>query len=87
MLGCAECGGHLAIITGSRKNDHPRWGCPRNFSRGTCANNLLERNEHVEAQLIAGLQQSVLQPEAVEYVLLKFEIGFRERTQRGHRID
>jgi len=74
MLVCAECGGHLAIITGSRKNDHPRWGCPRNFSRGTCANNLRERNEHVEAQLLAGLQQSVLQPEAVEYALLKFEI-------------
>lgn len=73
LLVCAECGGRLAIITGSRKNDHPRWGCPRNFSRGTCSNSLRERNEYVEAQLLAGLQRAVLQPDAMEYALLKFE--------------
>jgi site-specific DNA recombinase len=73
MLVCAECGGRLAIITGSRKNDHPRWGCPRNYSRGTCANDLRERNEYVEEQLLGKLQESVLQPEAMEYALLKFE--------------
>src|SRR4029077_2666108 len=33
LLICAECGGRLAVVTGSRKNDHPRWGGPRNFSR------------------------------------------------------
>lgn len=55
------------------RNDHPRWGRPRNFSRGTCSNGLRERNEHVEVHLLAGLQQSVLQPEAMEYALLKFE--------------
>src|SRR5882672_10596642 len=74
LLVCAECGGRLAIITGSRKKDHPRWGCPRNFSRGTCSNSLRERNEYVEAQLLAGLQRAVLQPEAMEYSLLKFEV-------------
>ena len=73
MLICAECGGRLAVIIGSRKNDHPRWGCPRNYSRGTCCNSLRERNEYVEAQLLEGLQQSVLQPEALEYALEKFE--------------
>jgi hypothetical protein len=45
----------------------------RNFSRGTCPNSLRERNEYVEAQLLEGLQRSVLQPEAMEYALLKFE--------------
>jgi site-specific DNA recombinase len=74
MLFCSECGGRLAIITGSRKHDHPRWGCPRNYNRGTCSNAVRERNEYVEAQLLAELQRSVLQPQAMEYALLKFEI-------------
>jgi DNA invertase Pin-like site-specific DNA recombinase len=78
ILVCAECGGRLSIITGSRKNDHPRWGCPRNFSRGTCPNSLRERNEYVEAQLLEGLQRSVLQTEALEYALLKFEIDLEK---------
>jgi len=73
MLICAECGGRLAVIIGSRKNDHPRWGCPRNYSRGHAAIAFRERNEYVEAQLLEGLQQSVLQPEALEYALEKFE--------------
>ncbi len=73
MLICGECGGRLAIITGSRKHDHPRWGCPRNYSRGTCANSLRERNDRIEPRLLEGLQEAVLQPEALEYALAKFE--------------
>ena len=74
MLFCSECGGRLAIITGSRKHDHPRWGCPRNYNRGTCSNVVRERNEYVETQLLAELQRSVLQPQALEYALSKFEL-------------
>jgi len=74
LLICAECGGRLAVVTGSRKNDHPRWGCPRNFSRGTCANSLRERNDAVEAQLLEGLQKAVLDPVAVEYAIEKFKV-------------
>ena len=62
MLVCAECGGRLAIITGSRKKDHPRWGCPRSYSRGTCSNSLRERNDRVEARLLEGLQEASSSP-------------------------
>src|SRR5271163_2545412 len=78
MLVCADCGGRLAIITGSRKKDHPRWGCPRNYSRGTRSNNLRERNDRVETQLLEGLQEAVLQPEALEYALAKFEVELEQ---------
>ena len=74
MLFCSECGGRLAIITGSRKHDHPRWGCPRNYNRGTCSNEVRERNEYVETQLLAELQRSVLQPDPIDYALEKFEL-------------
>jgi site-specific DNA recombinase len=74
LLICGGCEGRLSIVTGSRKKDHPRWGCPRNFSRGTCANDLRERNEYVERQPLEGLQNSVLRPEAMEYRIAAFEI-------------
>jgi site-specific DNA recombinase len=74
ILVCAECGGKLRIITGHGKNNHPRWGCPLNFNRGTCPNTLRERNDRVEPYLLAGLQESVLQPEAIDYVLVEFQV-------------
>jgi hypothetical protein len=70
----AECGGKLRIITGHGKNNPPRWGCPLNFNRGTCPNTLRERNDRLEPYLLAGLQESVLQPEAVQYALIKFQL-------------
>ncbi len=60
-------------MTGSRKHDHPRWRCPWNYNRGTCSNVVRELNEYVEAQLLAELQRSVLQPQAIEYALARFE--------------
>jgi site-specific DNA recombinase len=74
ILICAECGGKLRIITGHGKNNHARWGCPLNFNRGTCPNTLRERNDQVEPYLLTGLQESVLQPEAVQYALAKFQL-------------
>jgi len=78
ILVCGECGARLSIVTGTRKNDHPRWGCPRNFNRGTCRNDLRERNEYVEKQLLGELQRAVLQPEVVEYTLNAFERGLEK---------
>ena len=79
ILVCSECGARLSIVTGTRKNDHPRWGCPRNFNRGTCSNDLRERNEYVEKQLLGELQRAVLHPEAVEYALTAFEKALDEQ--------
>ena len=66
---CAECHGTLRIISGGGKRNRPRWGCPRNFNRATCPNGLSERNDLVEARLLAGLQEAVLQPGVVDYAL------------------
>ena len=67
------------------KSANPRWGCPGNFSRGTCPNSLRERNEYVEAQLLEGLQQSVLQPEVLEYALLKFEMDLEKELSAARQ--
>ena len=73
FLVCSECGGKLVVVTGSGKRRRPRYGCPRNYFRGTCSNDLTERQERLEASLLEGLQKAVLQPEAVDYVLDQFE--------------
>ena len=73
LLYCAECGGRLTIICGHGKMNHRRYGCSRNFYRGTCSNRLRDRQDRVEARLLEGLQRTVLQPEVVEYTLERFE--------------
>jgi site-specific DNA recombinase len=70
---CASCGGTLTIVSGSGKRNLPRYGCPRHFDRGTCTNNLTERQDRLESRLPEGLQRAVLQPEVVDYVLSQFE--------------
>jgi site-specific DNA recombinase len=74
ILICAECGSKLRIITGHGKGNRSRWGCPLNYNRDTCTNTVRARNDQVEQWLLAGLQESVLRPEAVHYALVKFQV-------------
>jgi site-specific DNA recombinase len=73
FLKCSSCGASLAIVTGRRKGGHGKYGCPQNFYRGACPNDLKEGVEVVEERLLAGLQRSVLQPDAINYALQEFE--------------
>ena len=72
FLQCGMCGADLAIVTGRTKGHHPRYGCPQNFYRGTCANGLKERQDRLEDRLLGGLQAEVLQPEVIEYAIQEF---------------
>jgi len=73
LLVCSKCGGRIRIICGHGKRSHPRYGCPRSYYRGTCPNNFRERHDRLESRLLRGLQEAVLQPEAVNYALVQFE--------------
>lgn len=61
------------IVTGRGNGGHPRYGCPQNFYRGACTNNLKERADWIEQRLFGSLQSAVLRPEAIEYALGEFE--------------
>ncbi len=76
LLVCAECGARLVAIG---KKGHARYGCSRNFYRGTCKNNLRERRDRLEARLLEGLQKAVLQPAAVDYALAAFQKELDDR--------
>ncbi len=73
FLKCGECGANLTIVSGRSGKRHQRYGCPQNFYRGTCENDLRERRDWLEERLLHELQQAVLRPEAVEYAVMEFE--------------
>ena len=86
FLYCAECGGRLTLICGHGKKSRRRYGCARNFHRGTCSNSLREREDRIEGRLLAGLQQTVLQPKIAEYAIRRFgeELKKKVDTSSGH---
>ena len=69
---CGLCGANIVIVTGRGPTGHPKYGCPHNFYRGTCANNLKERHDLLEKRLFAGLQEAILRPEVIEYAVQEF---------------
>ena len=73
FLRCGACGANIVIVTGRGKQGHRSYGCPQNYYRGACKNNLKERQDHLEAKLLAGLQTTVLQSDAIEYALVEFQ--------------
>jgi site-specific DNA recombinase len=73
ILKCGECGGNLIIITGYSSYGHyPQYGCSQHFNRGACSNAMLIRRDLIEEKLLDELQNQVLKPEAIDYVLNEF---------------
>jgi site-specific DNA recombinase len=73
LLKCGLCGANLIIVTGYTSYGHyPRYGCSQHFNRGTCPNSVTVRKDWIEEQLLDELQNKVLQPDAIGYVLDEF---------------
>ena len=73
ILKCGHCGGNLVIVTRNGPGgQYRKYGCSQHFYRGACPNNLLERQDSLEQRLLRELQEEVLKPEAIEYVIQAF---------------
>jgi hypothetical protein len=73
LLKCGQCGGNLVIVTRNGPGgQYRKYGCSQHFYRGACPNNLLERQDWLEKRLLSELQDEVLKPEAIEYVIAEF---------------
>ena len=73
LLKCGLCGANLIIVTGYTSYGHyPRYGCSQHFNRGTCSNSVTVRKDWIEEQLLDELQNKVLQPDAIGYVMDEF---------------
>jgi hypothetical protein len=79
FLKCGVCGANLAIVTGRGPGRKPKYGCPQNFYRGACLNNLKERQDRLESRMLSGLQNEVLKPEVIEFVIEEFGRQFHSR--------
>ena len=69
----------MAIVTGWGPGRHSRYGCPQNFYRGACSNDLKERRDRLETRLLADLQQEVLRPEVIDFTVEEFEQQLQAR--------
>jgi hypothetical protein len=71
------CGAGMTVVSGRHGHQHGRYGCPNNFNRGTCTNDLRVRRDWLEERLLAGLQEQVLKQEVVDYAIQEFERQLR----------
>jgi site-specific DNA recombinase len=76
LLKCSECGANISIVSGRwRGRSDVVYGCPQNSYRGDtiCKNSVRVFRQELESRLLAGLQDQIMRPEVVEYVLNNFE--------------
>jgi site-specific DNA recombinase len=76
LLKCSECGANISIVSGRwRGRDDVLYGCPQNALRGPsiCSNSVRVFRRILEGKLLNAIQEQIIKPEAIEYVLERFE--------------
>jgi site-specific DNA recombinase len=86
FLRCGICGSKMVVVSGRGQSGRARYGCPLRHARGICANSLHVRQDHLEREVIDGLQREVLQEDVARYALAKFKMELIERldSARSH---
>ena len=78
LCGCC-CGSRITIVSGGGLRGYVRYGCPSHRYRGVCPNALTIRQDHLEEQLLASIQERVLTCEMIEHTVLRFRAALEER--------
>jgi DNA invertase Pin-like site-specific DNA recombinase len=81
---CANCDRNMAILAGGRERP-PSYGCLTRKLSGTCDNNLMIRQDRLEAQILAALEKRVLTPANLERTVQRCEQQLRERLAQMER--
>lgn len=85
LLVCGTCGSRLVIISGRGKRGYVRYGCPSHRYRGVCDNGLTIRQDRLEQQLLAALEQRLARPEIIDYALTRFQEQLTARLTEVER--
>ena len=72
LLKCSDCGGNMVVSTGGGTHCHPKYACSNRVNRGTCANDLYIRRDHLEERLLGNLQAELPRPEAIDLAIAEF---------------
>jgi hypothetical protein len=78
---CVECGGAMGVVSGGKGS--PRFGCRKSWQEGlsTCTNRLTIRIKVAEPQILAKLQQELLEPTTLEYITQAVEREMKKSLQ------
>ncbi|WP_239016834.1 recombinase family protein [Sphingomonas ginkgonis] len=74
LVRCASCGGRYVVI-GAEK-----WGCGNRRERGDCGNGRTIQTHLLEARVLAGLQEQLLDPDLVAEVVREYRRAAQERA-------
>lgn len=87
LLTCGLCNQSVVIVSGGGKRGYTKYGCHSHKHRGTCDNALTIRRERLEDQLLAVIEQRVLKPEIIDYLIRRREeevrVRFKEMQKEG----
>ena len=79
LLVCGECASRLVIVSGRGKRGYVEYGCPSHRYRGVCDNAVTIRQDRLEEQLLAALEQRLAKPQMIEYTLTRFQEELQKR--------
>ena len=79
ILHCGECGSAMVISTGTGKRGYVKYGCHAHKQKGTCGNKLMIRQDRLEEQLLAAIEQRVLGSHMLDYAVKRCEEELRKR--------
>ena len=85
LLVCGSCGSRIVIISGQGKRGYVRYGCPSHRYRGVCSNALAIRQDRLESQLLAALEQRILNSRLIDYTLQRFHEELQKRLAEIQR--
>ena len=73
LLKCGRCGGSITLVSGRWRTEAQQYGCSMYCQRGetVCSNRLTIRRDELEAQLLRGLQEKVLQEDTIDYIVAR----------------
>jgi site-specific DNA recombinase len=80
LLICAECESRLVIISGRGKRGYVRYGCPSHRYRGVCNNAVTIRQDRLEEQLLAALEERLANPRMIEHIIVRFQEELQKRV-------
>jgi site-specific DNA recombinase len=79
FLVCGKCGGSMVICAGGGKRGYVKYGCHAHKHNGTCINKLMIRQDRLEEQLLAAIEQRILNPTVLDNVLKRCEEELKRR--------
>ena len=85
ILRCGDCGGSMVICAGGGKRGYVKYGCHTHKQSGMRDNKRMIRQDRLEEQLLAAIEQRLLGPATLEFAVKRYEEELRKRLAEKER--